>query len=65
MPKYPNIEVSLVGENGNAFFVIGSVAKALSRGGVPKSEIDEFKKEAMSGDYDNVLMTCMKWVEVS
>jgi hypothetical protein len=29
-----------------------------------QSEIDEFNKEAMSGDYDNLLRTCMKWFDV-
>lgn len=63
-PKYPGIEVKLIGENGNAFAIIGAVAKGLKREGIDASEIDEFKEEAMSGDYDNVLQTAMKWVTV-
>lgn len=61
-PKYPDIEVQLVGQDGNAFNIIGLVRVALRRNNVPTSEIDEFTKEATSGDYDNVLATCMKWV---
>lgn len=64
-PKYPEIEVQLSGEDGNAFSVIGRVQKALRRGGVSQEEQDEFRKEATSGDYDNVLATAMKWVEVA
>jgi hypothetical protein len=60
--KYPDIEVQLTGEDGNAFFIIGRVSQALRRAGIPSSEIDEFRKICMSGDYDNVLQTCMKWV---
>jgi hypothetical protein len=65
MSKYPNVEVDLVGENGNAYVLIAKVNKALRNAGVPRAERDEFMKEATSGDYDNVLGTIMKWVEVS
>lgn len=63
-PKYPNIKVQLTGEDGNAFSVIGRTARALRRAGVPDAEVDEFRDEAMAGDYDNVLQTAMKWVDV-
>ena len=65
MPKYPDIKVRLSGEDGNAFFIIGRVRKALKRAGVESAECDQFSNEAMSGDYDNVLQTCMKWVSVA
>lgn len=61
--KYPEIEVTLVGEDGNAFAIIGRVSKALRRAKVEKSEIDLFTKEAMGGDYDHLLRTCMEWVD--
>lgn len=64
-PKYPDIEVQLSGEDGNAFAVMGAVTRALRRAGVPTDEVDEFRREAMSGDYDNVLRTAMRWVEVA
>jgi hypothetical protein len=60
--KYPDIEVQLSGEDGNAFFIIGRVSQALRRAKVPQSEIDEFRKDCMSGNYDHLLQTCMKWV---
>ena len=64
-PKYPDVEVRLVGEDGNAIFIIARVSRALKRAGVSKDEVSEFRAEAMSEDYDNVLQTAMKWVEVS
>jgi len=64
-PKYPDVEVQLTGEDGNAFAIMGAVGKALRRAGVSKEEIDQFNKEAMSGDYDNLLQTAMKWVDVN
>ena len=63
--KYPEIEVELSGSDGNAFAVIGKVANALRRKGVSTADRAAFQKEATSGDYDNVLATCMKWVTVS
>lgn len=65
MAKYENIEVELTGEDGNAFAIMGRVSSALRRNGVSKSEIDEYVKESMSGDYDNLLRTAVKWVSVS
>jgi hypothetical protein len=62
--KYPNISVKLTGNDGNAFSILGSVRKSLKNGGVSSDEIDLFMKEAMSGDYDNLLQTCCKWVKV-
>lgn len=62
--RYPEIEVELVGNDGNAFAVLGAVQKALRRAGVPQDEIDEFMDDATSGDYDHLLQVCMEWVEV-
>lgn len=61
--KY-DISVKLIGENGNAFNIIGKVRKEMKRNGVPNDEIDLFINEAMSGDYNNLLRTCMKHVNV-
>ena len=63
--KYPKIKVKLSGQDGNAFAIIGRVQQALRRAKVPAESIAEFRNEAMSGDYDNVLCTAMKWVDVS
>lgn len=63
-PKYPNIKVKLVGTDGNAIAIISKVKRALIVEGVPAGETDKFFEEATSGDYDNVLQTCMKWVDV-
>lgn len=63
-PLFPNVTVQLTGEDGNAFFIIGRVSGALRRGGADKAQIAAFQKEAMSGAYDHVLATCMKYVEV-
>lgn len=61
--KYPNITVKLVGEDGNAFAILGRVIREMKRAGVPKLEQDAFRDEATSGDYDHLLQTCMRWVD--
>ena len=62
--RYPEVQVQLIGEDGNAFALIGRCVKAARRGDVPREEIDLFKREAMSGDYDHLLQTCMEWWDV-
>jgi hypothetical protein len=63
--KHPEIKVELIGQDGNAFMVLGLTMKALRRAKVPQTEIDEFMKEAQSGDYDHLLATVMGWVTVT
>jgi len=63
-PKYPHINVALVGEDGNAFSIIARVTRALERGGIAKAERDAFMAEAMSGDYSHLLVTVTNWVAV-
>lgn len=62
--RYPDISVALTGGDGNAFFILGKIRRALKNANVPQSEIDAFFSEATSGDYDHLLRTCMKWVNV-
>ncbi len=62
MPK-TNIHVKLIGEDGNAFAILGAVRKALIRGG-RRDLVDEFTKEATSGNYDHLLCTVMEYVIV-
>lgn len=62
--KYPDIHVQLVGKDGNAFAIIGACTKAARRAHVIDSDIKKFQDEAMSGDYDHLLRTCMEWFNV-
>jgi hypothetical protein len=57
------IRCKLIGKDGNAFSVIGSVSEALRKGG-RRDLIEPFRTEAMSGDYNGVLQAAMKYVEV-
>lgn len=64
MPKYPNIKVKLVGCDGNAFAILGCCFAAMKKSGLPKSEQDEFYKQATSSDYNNLLATCVQWFNI-
>lgn len=64
MPKYPDITVELVGQNGNAFNILGICLRAMRQAGLSQEERDAFQKEATSGNYDNLLCTCMEWFNV-
>jgi hypothetical protein len=63
-PKYPTVVVHLIGADGNAFNVMGLVARALREAGVSQKEVARYIKESTSGDYNNLLMTAMRWVDV-
>lgn len=60
--KFPEVEVELIGQDGNAFFIMGRVAKAMQRAGIAKEDIDAYREEATSGDYDNLLRVTMQTV---
>ena len=62
---YPEVEVEIIGQDGNAFAILGAVSKAMKRADIPKDKIDECMTEMRSGDYDHLLQTAMKWVNVS
>jgi len=63
MPKF-DIDVTLVGKDGNAFAVMGAVRKAMRKANVPQEEIEAYQKAAMSGDYNNLLRVTMETVNV-
>ena len=60
--KYPDVEVKLVGNDGNAFAILGRVMRAMRKADIGDAEVKAFQGEATSGDYDNLLATCMRWV---
>lgn len=54
--------VALVGEDGNAFSIMGRVQKALQRAGNSKEIVDSYVEQAMSGDYDHLLAVTLAYV---
>jgi hypothetical protein len=60
-PHFPDITVKLVGEDGNAFAIIGRCRQAMRDAGVPQAQVDLFMREATAGDYDHLLQTALRW----
>jgi len=50
--------VKLIGQDGNAFSVMGNVKRALKRAGADKEYIDQY------GDYNHLLTVSVKYVNV-
>jgi hypothetical protein len=64
-PLFPQVTVRLVGEDGNAYSILGRVTHALKRAGVERSQIDAFAEAATSGDYNHLLRTVMETVSIA
>ena len=45
-PRYPEVQVQLSGQDGNAFAILGRTTAALRAAGVPSEEIDAYFAEA-------------------
>lgn len=64
MTKHPEITVDLSDADGNAYALMGRATRAMRRAGVSADEIDAFRDEAMAGDYDHLIQTIMRTVNV-
>ena len=62
--RYPAVQVSLIGRDSNALAVVAAVSRALEQAGVRQEEITNFYDEALSGDYNTVLQTALRWITV-
>lgn len=66
MAKYDDIYVGvdLNGPGGNAFAIVASVIRGLKSARVSNSDIEKFKADALSGDYDHLKEVCSQWVDI-
>lgn len=55
---------TLVGVDGNAFSVMGYTSRALKRTG-HRDLVEKMRNEAMSGDYNNLICVCMKYIDIA
>ena len=56
--------VQLIGQDGNAFMILGLCRKAAVKAGWDKEKIDSVLDEMREGDYDYLLVTAMKHFDV-
>lgn len=56
------VAMNLVGLDGNAYSILGAFQVEARKQDWNEQEIETVYNEAMSGDYDNLLRTMMKYV---
>ncbi len=61
-PQKPTVR--LIGEDGNAFTILGKVKWALKRAGYDQAYVKKYIDEATSGDYNHLLAVTMEYVDV-
>ena len=59
MDKY-----SLIGVDGNAYFIMGYVSKALKREGL-SDLVDKYIKEATSSDYHHLVFVSCEYIDMA
>lgn len=59
-----DVTVRLIGENGNAFNILGKVRAALRQAGYDNEFIEEFGRKATSGDYNHLLVVVSEYVNI-
>jgi hypothetical protein len=65
-PYFPDVVVPLVGEDGNAFLVMGRTVRVLQRAGVEGPLREAFRAEfRQQQSYEAALGVVERWVEVS
>lgn len=57
-------KVELIGNDGNAFSILGQCNRAAKRAGWSQEALTRFQGEAMSGDYDHLLQVVLEHFEV-
>lgn len=58
-------KLKLVGQDGNAFFILGMFIDAGKKAGWTAEQVKAFKDDAMSSDYDHLLQVVCKHFDVS
>lgn len=59
---YDEDKYSLVGQDGNAFALMGYTARCMKECGL-RTEVKEMQDKAMSGDYNNLIAVCNDYVQ--
>lgn len=57
-------KVKMVGEDGNAFAILGRCLKAARKAGWTPEQVQAFRERATSGDYNRLLAAVMEAFDV-
>lgn len=56
--------LKLVGEDGNAFAIMGRAQRAWRKAKLPEDDLKKIMAEARNGDYDHLLGTIIEYFDV-
>jgi len=57
-------KVTLIGQDGNAYYILGSCTKAARKANWSREKINKVMKEMRSGDYDHLLRTAGEYFDI-
>ena len=63
-PKYPAVKVHMMGGCVAFHQTVCAVQTAMRQAGLPLQELSSFYEDAADGDEDDLLRTCLRWVDV-
>jgi hypothetical protein len=63
-PKYSRVKVQVTGPHAGFLSTVAAVQAAMRRAGVPLQELSNFYADAAEENEDNLLPTCLRWVDV-
>jgi hypothetical protein len=63
-PKYSRVRVQVTGPHAGFLSTVAAVQAAMRRAGVPLQELSSFYADAAEENEDNLLPTCLRWVDV-
>ena len=58
-----NQKYTLVGIDGNAFSIMGYVSKCMRQEGMSRQDIENYRKDARTGDYNNLLAVSQDMID--
>ena len=61
----PKPYVELIGQDGNAFSILGLCTRELRKVGWNQEQVKAFQDEATEGDYNHLLCTATKYLDVN
>jgi hypothetical protein len=63
-PKYSRVKVQVTGPHAGFLSTVAVVQTSMRRAGVPLQELSNFYADAAEESEDNLLPTCLRWVNV-
>jgi len=64
-PRENKPKLKMVGEDGNAFFIIGRAQRAWKKAGLPQDEWEQIRDKMTGGDYNDLIRTAMTYFDAS